>query len=233
VIVASLATVQGREVQIRKTVESLLPQVDLISVCLNNTPTPEYFSSSPKIISVQSDNSLGDGGKFLLPDGLRSKDFYHIVCDDDIIYKKGWVQFTIDGIEKYNRLAVVSTHGKDVVKKVKNFHRDILKVAHCRFSLEKDVSCHIPGTGVLAYHTDTIRIPISIFKHPNMADIWVGHYLQTKDIPVVCLKHHNKVIEVQRVEKTIFNTRDKVREIKQRDVVNSIKWKRHEKTSIN
>jgi hypothetical protein len=45
------------------------------------------------------------------------------------------------------------------------------------------------GTGVMAFHTDTIKFSIDEFKYPNMADIWVGLFAQRMKIPVLAIKH--------------------------------------------
>lgn len=44
----------------------------------------------------------------------------------------------------------------------------------------------------MAFHTDTAKFDINIFKKENMADIWMGIFAKNNKIPMICLRHNKK-----------------------------------------
>lgn len=55
--------------------------------------------------------------------------------------------------------------------------------------IDNDSSITVPGTGVMAYHTNTIQFSIDDFKASNMADIWAAKKAKELNIEIICLKH--------------------------------------------
>ena len=220
--IASLATIPGRESQLKITVESLLVQVDRLNVYLNDyKAVPEWLTGNPRIHTEIGDNSKGDAGKFYWADKIP--ECYHFICDDDIGYPIGYTQLLTDGIEKYNRDAVVSLHGRKFKPTpISNYYRDCVDKAHCRFELKDDIQCHSLGTGAMGYHTSTLTPPWDDFKLPNMADVWMGVICQKLKIPMVALKHHGNWIKVQKVPYTIFDGGRDCK--KETEIVNSMNW---------
>ncbi|HSH24921.1 MAG TPA: hypothetical protein VLA13_05225, partial [Massilibacterium sp.] len=129
-----MATLPERSEIRRQAVDSLLPQVDSVTV-------------------RAGDNNLGDANKFYQCDKF---DGYVFICDDDLIYSHGYVDFMIEEIEKHNRKAIISLHGRIFNKfPITSYTRDFERI-FCLRGNKKEQSVHIVGTGVLAFHSSTL-----------------------------------------------------------------------------
>jgi len=191
-----------RKETLLKTIESVYNYADEINISLNLYDEIPHQLIDNKIKIFITDNSLGDAFKFI---NLENSNGYFFTIDDDLIYSKEYVDLMIDGVEKYNRKKIVTLHGRYYEKfPIKSYYKSYSKFYHCLHNLNNDEKVHIGGTGVMCFHTDTIKIPINYFKLPNMADIWVGKYSYENNIDIICLKH-NKVIEYQKVKTTIYD----------------------------
>ena len=196
-VTASLASIPGRRAALQKVVAALLPQVDALNVYLNASPAVEgadldpAFLRHPKITVERSQDTAygdqGDAGKFYWANDVLG---FHFVVDDDLTYPPNYVQTLIDGIERHGRKAVVGLHGVILQAPFKTYcRRGSRQVLHYLDQVVQDTPTHILGTGVLAYHTDTIRVLREDFKEPNMADIWLGLLGQKQNVPFICLAH--------------------------------------------
>jgi len=163
-VTANIASLPSREKQLVRTVESLYNQVDKINIYLNDYSKLPDWCLDTKIRTRMSKN-VGDTGKFMF-----NEVGYYFSCDDDIIYPDDYVK-TLKAKIKDN---IVTIHGKVFKTPIKTYyHGSELKI-RCDQGQIGDIPVQIPGTGVMAFHTDTIRIIKKDFPRKNMADIWVG-----------------------------------------------------------
>lgn len=221
----SLATIPGRTEALNKTVASLLHQGDKINVFFNGFNKPvidDGLASYPVGFEFQTRKiNIGDQGKF----NWHYEAGYHIICDDDIIYPADYVETMIEAIEGYKRKAVVSLHGRTFKKPpITNYYSHCSAKPHCRFDLDEDVQVHCPGTGVLAFHSDTINISLKDFQSKNMADLWFGIAAQKQNVPCLAIAHKGDWIKVQEVGNTIHSTGHRNPKLITK-FTNSIKWK--------
>lgn len=226
--IASLATIPGREAQLKKTVESLLPQVDRIYIALNGKV--DYRPKDQRVHLIFSDNSKGDAAKFFFMqqlDGIEnliaSEPSYLYTCDDDIIYNAGYCDKMEEGCKKYPN-SIVTIHGRYVKQgRIKNYHSCYEYRMRCRFDENKDRRIHIPGTGVMCMPANITRPTMADFKHKNMADIWMGIFCQKFAINIMGLAHDKSWIKVQHVSGTIFNQHKELNKV-MTPALNSIQW---------
>lgn len=169
----------------------------------------------------KGDNELGDANKFR---GVIGKKGYCFTVDDDLIYPENYVEYMIEKIEKYDRKAVITLHGKIILNQpISSFYgSDFLKL-RCLDKVSKDIPVHIPGTGVMGWHSDTIQFSMNDFPKPNMADIWAGIKCETEGVQRICAKHDAGWL------KHISNKTDLYRQNRSRDklltdTINSIEW---------
>lgn len=166
-ITAQLATIPGREESVRQTIESLINQVDELIIY---------------------DNSKSDANKF---NGVDKFEGYIFTCDDDLIYPPDYVKTLIDKIEKYNRKAVITCHGRTFPKrKINSYYRDKLEGFRCLGNVAEDVQVDSGGTGVMAWHSDLWRPEMSWFLSANMADVFIAVEARKRNIPIICIKHN-------------------------------------------
>lgn len=184
-VTVSLATIPSREPQLRQVVERLLPQVERLNVYLNGHGLlPEYLRH-PKVSTAHSRDhgDRGDAGKFFWSDTTRG---YHLTCDDDIDYPPDYVARMLAAIESLRRRAVISFHGARLRENFTSYYRvGDRQVFHYRDALADWIPVHLGGTGVMGYHSSTLRVRPGDFQQLNMADTWLGLLAQQQRVPIV------------------------------------------------
>ena len=197
-VTVSLASIPVREKTLRRTVSSLLRQVDQLNVYLNNYETVPFYLKHPKITVARSQDhgDIGDRGKFWWAANVWG---YHLTCDDDIIYPQNYVQTMIAAIERYKRKAIVSCHGTLISPTFESWYgpgegkAGIFPGRRATFSFlrenQSDKQVHIGGTGVAGYHSDGCRLIFDDFAESNSADIFVAQHSQHFHTPIICIAH--------------------------------------------
>lgn len=224
-VMASMATFPERLEAMQDVVKAILPQVDKLKVYLNGYEAVPEFLNHEKVEAILGED-LGDAGKF-----YRNEEWdgYVICIDDDLEYPPNFVDGLLHGIEKYKRQAVVSYHGRTLkATPIASYYRKSCEALYrCLSELKKDQVAHILGTGVMGYHSSTIRPAIEDFPKPNMADIWLGLKAQREGVPMVVLRHQEGYIRHSakvNLERTIASWHKGADEV-QTSVCNSITWK--------
>jgi len=185
-VTASMATHPPRKGSVVLAAKSLLPQVDRLNIYLNNYSSVPRALRHPKINAVLSKNGrgdLGDAGKFFWADQVEG---YHLTVDDDILYPSDYVSRQVQAVEKYRRRALVGVHARIWRGGFKDYYRPKRVIGWTQPSKE-DVFVHTLGTGTLCYHTSTLKIDPTLFRYPNMADIWLTVLAKKLGVPMVSL----------------------------------------------
>lgn len=226
-VTATMATMPARMNSLEETVASILPQVNELHIYLNDFTFIPGFLQHEKIKLYKSQEyagDLGDAGKYFTADQIKG---YHFTIDDDIIYPANYISIMIEAIEKYQRKAIITTHGRRFKQfPVKSYYHADADSYRCDGQLVKDEKIHVGGSGVMAYHTDTIKFSISNFKVTNMADIWVAIKCQNEGIPIICIAHKRAWITISKKFDNnysiyvLLNRQD----FYQTELVNSIVW---------
>jgi hypothetical protein len=192
-----------RPQQLIRCVQSIFDQADIIHVALNCYDEIPVELYDKKIVIHICDNSKGDAFKFL---ALNNSEGYYFSCDDDIIYPADYSRFIIEHIEKYKRKSIISLHGRSFSKfPVPSYYRSSVNRVYCLRELIKDTEVQFGGTGVMAFHTDLMKIPIDYFVYPNMADVFIGKYAKENNIKTVCVKHGAGYIIQQETKDNIYS----------------------------
>ena len=226
-ITATMATFPGREASLEETIASIIHQVDELHIYMNDIDTFPLFSGNAKIKIYFSKNhmgDLGDAGKFYNCHEIKG---YHFTIDDDIIYPPNYVSTMIAAIEKHQRKAIISCHGRLFEKlPVHSYYKGHSMAYSCLRAVPSDVFGHVIGTGVLAYHTDTIQLSLEVFEYTNMADIWFSKYCNEHQVPRLILAHQAKwIVTSDKYDEdgSIYRHQSINDEI-QTEVTNSVKW---------
>lgn len=196
-----IATLPSRERYLKNTVHSLIDQCDSMFIALNNYDHIPEWLNHPKIECKLMDNSTGDGAKFYNVEKFKG---YFFACDDDLIYPSDYVETMVNMIEKYDRDAIITNHGR-IIKSypVENYYLAPKITYHCLQEVDVEVKVHFGGTGVMAFHTDTIKIKYKDFKKPNMADIWLSINARDQKVPIITNPHSENWLKYQEVTDTI------------------------------
>ena len=221
--VCGIATIPSRELLLKQTLLSLVPQMDEINVVLNGYSKPPVFVNDAEFKNVKfhmDDGKRGDANKFKFVD--QAKGFY-FSCDDDIIYPPDYADKMIEKLNQYHRKVLVTCHGRIVpARKIKRFYKET-RQHHFVFSQKDDLPVHIPGTGVSAFHTSAMKVTFNDFKTPNMADIWMGVLAKKNNVPCICIERKQRWLRALKAPEAIFDA-NKFTDDFQVEVVNSVEW---------
>jgi len=200
-IIIQLASVPEREQSLHITIASLLPQADRIYVNLNGYDKIPKFLLHPKIEVNLFDNSMGDAVKFY---DVEKREGYVLTCDDDMVYPPDYVSYMKCMVDKYR--CVVSLMGKRYdYRPIVSFRHGYTELYRAYGTVHEDRQVHIGGTGVMAFHTDYIKVKYSDFKKPNMADIWMAKAAYEQDVPIMVVAHTRFFVMYLPQVKTIWN----------------------------
>ena len=159
---AGLATLSERAGSRNMTIDSLLPQVDRLIVTLGD--------------------ELGDQAKFA---ACPYAPGVFLGVDDDLMYPPDYVNRILAGLERYPG-CIVTFHGwtmDENGERVDNYR--------CLEKVAEDVDVHVAGTGVCAFHVDTIRPTLSDFESKN-ADVWLSLKAARMGVRRVVLAHPDR-----------------------------------------
>jgi len=185
-VLASVASIPSRTEWLREVVARLRPQVDRLLVYLNGYPAvPAYLDDEQfTVVSSTDRGDRGDAGKFYAA-GRHTG--VHLLCDDDIAYPEDYVERLLEGVERYQRRAVVGFHAGMLADPFTDYLRS-RTITHMSRGVGADRGVHVLGTGTAAYHSSTIRVRRLDFPRPNMADVWFALLGQLQRVPFVQLR---------------------------------------------
>lgn len=225
-ITASVASMPSRERSLGMVVESILPQVGELWVYLNEYKKVPSYLNHPKIKVFRSQNELGDlgdAGKFY---NCHQVEGIHLTIDDDLVYPPDYVTQMVFHIEKHKRKYAITCHGRRFGKMpVASYYRGATENYACLQGQLSDAFVHCGGTGVMAYHTDTLKLSIADFPTANMADIWFAKVANDQKVPILSIAHQRGWIKESQYDRnyTIFNF-CRNSDSYQTEVINSIQF---------
>ena len=237
-VIFNMATFPPRINSMQETVSHILPQCDKLNIYLNNFDYIPTFLIDKKINVIRSQDcaemignpefngDIGDVGKFWNWD---CEEGYFFTVDDKFAYPKNYTNLLIEYIERYERKAVISFHGRlfHEDRKSTSYYWDCKQFLGCLGNVPEDVWVHEVGTGVMAFHTDTLQPDLSIFHHANMTDILFSMHCQRLGIPLMVAKHNEGFLKLiikhdTRVGISVMNNqKDKI----MTDLINNFIWK--------
>jgi len=202
-ITVQIASLPERAGTLKKTVKSLIDQVDMVFVALNNyDEIPPFLANNRKIISILMDNSLGDSAKFYDADQRKG---YVLTCDDDIVYPEGYVSYMTRAADRYK--GVVTLLGKRYdTRPIKSYRKGYTSIYRALSTVSVDAEVHVGGTGVMAYHTDSFKVDIDMFERKNMADLWIAKAAHEQGVKIMSIAHPRTYLSHKRYPVGIWNT---------------------------
>ena len=230
------ASVKGREQQLKVALKSIYDQVDEIHLVLNwymevpgwiQNLTKIYTYLNPtnqnahdaiwfRVIGLEAIDNLANDHELKI-DNYQSR--YYFAIDDDLLYPANYVAEMIKCIERHERNAVITAHGANIVRPVKDYFE-------CRrtygFSdrLERDIFVDMSGVGVSAWHSSTIKPTPNDFPVPFCRDLWFAILAKKNDVPLVSLRRPSKwILPLQTEGETVFeltHSNEKLKALKNR-----------------
>lgn len=200
-ITCHIASLIEREESLKRVICALLPQVDRVFVALNNyLAVPEWMKAMPKVKGTLLDNKFKDCAKFLF---VHEVEGLCLVWDDDLIPNSRLVRHMEIGLRKYG--GVVSLHGKRYLRPVENFKRWSANY-RCLSTVAEDVSCDVIGTGCMMFDNRQVKLDLSVFDHPGMADVTFSRFCHKQNISMTVLKHPANYLTYIAPAETLWRT---------------------------
>lgn len=202
-IVASLCSIPERETLLKKTLDSLVNQVDEVHIYLDHYDVvPEFLKNYPKITIRTSQQlpGLRDNAKFL-PLLDHKGDCYFFTVDDDINYPADYVNAMIKKIDEFDRLAVVGVHGVIIPEWPVGYFSGFRRVYGFRRELEKDCLVNNLGTGTVAFYSGFLKgIDYRNFIHSGMVDLYLSVFCKNQGVPMVAVARPENWLEEMQAE---------------------------------
>lgn len=194
-----MATQPGRLQVLRRSVASLLPQVDKLFIYLNGFSRVPNFLKHEKITLASSvDNGeLGAAGKFFF---TKEVEGVYLSVDDDFQYPRDYAEKLYLELQKRENAAIVGVHGYrlrqyDHEPAIKLCNRARGATFPVRRTLHHDAPVHVAGTGVMAFDTRYWRPSQDDLKENNMCDLQIAIAAQKQQIPRVVIAHRGDWIK--------------------------------------
>lgn len=191
-IYAGMATVPGREVQLKKTIACIEPYIDHLFLYLNGyAHVPEWVLKHDKItpfLSRVEKSDMGDAGKFFGLNKITKQDFYYFTLDDDMLYPPDYIWKMIEKIEKHNRQVVVGCGGYIMKEQVNQFYSDRKSNWHISSPNTQDQPVQILHTALTAWHSTALEFKYEDCEMPNMGDIWLAIAAQKQLVPMILVE---------------------------------------------
>lgn len=189
IISANMATIPPRVEIAEKAVASIIDQVDVVRIYLNNfKEVPSFIKNNPKIEYVFKGRDLNASGKHYW--GMNPNEYYFSI-DDDIVYPPTYVRDHLNFLSRFGDRAIVSLHGNILpwrpFSKMWSHSRYIRYT--CLSDLEYNYQTNLGGQGVSVRNTNIVKIDVEKFKFYNMDDIEVSIQALEQEIPIIARKH--------------------------------------------
>ena len=191
-VVCSMASIPERINGLKKTVASILPQVDHLNVYLNGYQIIPEFLKHEKITVARSQDygDLGYAGKFFWFEEING---YHATIDDDLRYCDDYIYQLKKKVDQYNRQCVVGCLGGWFTTPFKSYFRSQPGI-HTFSVLEQDTFVTRLGTGCLMYRTALKKPKRSDFKNGFMTDVWFCVLAKKRNVPLLVIERNKQLL---------------------------------------
>lgn len=167
IVSANIATYEPRikNGSLKKTVDSLVDQVDVVRIYFNGTPpkTSWFDQYKGKVVAHIGNHNKADNGKFEGLDFIKEPEIY-LTCDDDLIYPPDYRKVMQENIEKFG--CIISFHGR-ILEYVGVNYYESHQVFPCLNEVKDDVLIDVCGTGVTGFDTRNFH-PKGLANDPRL-----------------------------------------------------------------
>lgn len=190
-LTASMSTVAWRRPALEQMLPTILPQVERLNVFLQGYDAVPDCLRDPRVVVVDGRDqpawlALKSTAKlFWIAQGLVEPGI-HLTVDDDIAYPEHYVAGCAAAIDRFERRAVVGYHGAIYGPDVRHLYRD-RREWHFEKACEAELAVHTLGTGVIAWHTSTLRLTPEDLPDWDAIDFRIAIAAQRQRVPMICL----------------------------------------------
>lgn len=207
-IFAGLATIPDRQFSLVKTIESIIDQVDILTIYFNYNPAgvPRELNkmlSHKRVYAFYNGRDIGDAGKFYT---AKSRTGYYLSLDDDLTYPPDYAEKMIDFIDRYERRAIVTLHGRIIPPTgVSSYYRGTTAGYHFAREVKGFHGVHVGGSGVMGFHSDLFAPDTSAMERGDMADLYIAEQAQAEELPIIVAPHPEGWVRQNQTQGSIFS----------------------------
>jgi len=200
-VTVGIATMPGREENLRVVIEALLPQADYI-VVYSNDPAgpPEWLDEYDRLMAVGPiHGDLTDAGKLYGLDVVWGG--HYLVCDDDMVYPPDYVKRIVWGINTHKRERVIGFAGGILAQPPISSYCAEGRTMAIRWDdpCDEDVPVNILLSGLSGWHMDLLDgFDWRACTVGRMVDIWLALECQKRRVGMTCLARPADWIGYQR-----------------------------------
>ena len=196
-VTACVASYPARRDALVRTVETILPQVDVLRVYLNDydeVPAPLHH---PRIEIARSQDyrDLKATGKVWRIE--HAPDGYVLTIDDDALYPPDYVDRYVATLRKYDHRIMLTTHGSIVPESARWYYQRT-SVYGFRQALAYDAVVNLAGSGSIGYHTSRFKPRFEHFSPHVAVDLVFSFLAREAGLPIIALRRPKGWITVQR-----------------------------------
>ena len=198
-----IASLPDRDIQLKRTVESLVNQVDEIIISLNNYKYIPKFKSH-KVKCHLTDNKFGDAERYryILPER-----HYAFFADDDLIFPEDYIQICLNYLISFEN-CIFSFHGSNLTfdsrGKINHYYKN-REVFRCLGDVNNNSIVDIIGTGVAFWDTGVFDFNYNKVTEKNMADVLVSIEASNQNLTRIVCSHKKDCFKYQEVPNTIHS----------------------------
>lgn len=133
-IVVGMATMKGREKEVKRAVQSLL----------NGSVKPDEIL----VYDNSKNTDLTDNGKFMIIEKYKNTPCTILLCDDDLLYPHNYIEKCLKEIRIHK--CIITFHGRKLLGEGRNYYRQH-KAFGCLWNFPQTIEIDVPGTGVTAF----------------------------------------------------------------------------------
>lgn len=189
-ISANMASFPLRIKEFERAVYSIIPNVDILRIYLNEYVDIPEFLINDKIKIFRGDD-IKDTGKYIgLSETKHNEIFFSV--DDDFEYSTLYFVKHIQFLEEHDYSILLSTHGRKLkdLNKYPYQYENCEKMSSCTKNNDFDLDVDIIGTGVMCFKPSIINLTFDEFSGcSGMTDIHVSRFARKNNIKMFARKH--------------------------------------------
>ena len=203
-VIVNIATKGDRPVQLKRVVNCLRKQVEVINI-YDNSKAIDYT----------------DNAKFFYLQ-FQKEPCYYLTCDDDLFYPGNYVEKMIADIERYG--CIVSYHGRRFTDGIPDYYNSGHFSVHHWKQLDSPEYLDVAGTGCTGFRTDYLN-PLDIYKseYKCMSDLVFSLEAAKEGKQIISPEKRYDYIQEQSVNNSIYLSESKGDQKDQIYLMNEIK----------
>jgi len=186
-IYGGMATYPDRFGTLQEVVDSILPQIDILYVYINDSDSvPECLLHERivPILGIEHDGNLSATGK-VYPLKFVNEGYF-FTFDDDFIYPNDYAAKMVAAIDMFNKKALVTVHGSIFAPQA-DWYYERSSVYEVRRELDSYKFVNLPGSGTLAFHTSTLDVKYEDFPRKPMVDLKFAILALEQNVPILAV----------------------------------------------